>query len=439
MSLSKDGPFFLKDGTFSEPLFRKVLKCRWPHCRACQHETEVAMISRMNSQSPKGGSKSLLLKPEFFVLLVLCLPGFANPQAAPHAATASIRNAVLVETETVNGEFYQLQRSIDLRSWNDIGIPFEGDGGRFSFPFPTEDIKTRWFRFLVVGNLPLRLALVTVSDESNPADTVSMEDDGTSGYGTVTYRYRCGRYEVTNAEYAAFLQSIAASDAHALYNTKMGTSRFGGIVRSGTDGSYNYAVKTRQSGYDDDYGRKPVVFVSLYDCLRFCNWLHNGGTSRSSTEEGAYNLTTGQAPNAVIPRSGDARYFLLNENEWYKAAYYKHGTGTSGYWLYPTRTDIAPVPGAPTSLTNFANCGSAVNFLTDVGEYANSQSPYGTFDQGGNVLERLENGIVRGGNYQNSSQVLRSARRLVSWNTPLAETEEAGFRIGTRTDFPPLH
>ncbi|NIM51450.1 MAG: PEP-CTERM sorting domain-containing protein, partial [Gemmatimonadales bacterium] len=65
---------------------------------------------------------------------------------------------------------------------------------------------------------------VTVGDPGNVNDT--------HGYGGVGYVYNIGRYEVTNAQYCAFLNAVAASDPHGLYNTYMGTF-LGGITRSG--------------------------------------------------------------------------------------------------------------------------------------------------------------------------------------------------------------
>ena len=82
-------------------------------------------------------------------------------------------------------------------------------------------------------------------------------------------RTRIGAYEITNAQYAEFLNAVADADPNALYNTRMGTSARGGITRSGGSGSYGYSVK---AGHEN----KPVVFVSFYDALRFANWLHNG-------------------------------------------------------------------------------------------------------------------------------------------------------------------
>jgi len=93
-------------------------------------------------------------------------------------------------------------------------------------------------------------------------------------------------------------------------------------------------------------GDKPVNFVTWRRCLRYCNWLHNnkpvGSQSSLTTEDGAYVLSgnTGPLPTRKIA----ARYFLPNENEWYKAAYYKGNGINSNYWNYATQNDDIPLP-----------------------------------------------------------------------------------------------
>ncbi len=77
-------------------------------------------------------------------------------------------------------------------------------------------------------------------------DTVFVGDAGnandSTGFGGVSYGYHIGTYEVTNAQYAAFLNAKAATDRHNLYDISMGSSPFGGISRSGVDGSYTTAL-----------------------------------------------------------------------------------------------------------------------------------------------------------------------------------------------------
>jgi len=44
------------------------------------------------------------------------------------------------------------------------------------------------------------LQFVTVGDPGNVADTTVMTTDGTSGYGSVSYVYQIGKYDVTAAQ-----------------------------------------------------------------------------------------------------------------------------------------------------------------------------------------------------------------------------------------------
>ena len=114
----------------------------------------------------------------------------------------------------------------------------------------------------------VNIVSVTVGDPGNAADTRVM-NDGTTDYGSVPYVYRIGRFEVTNAEYAEFLNAVAGSDPNELYNPKMESSPYGGIVQRGSSPNFVYSVKSGMAAI-------PVVFVSFYDALRFANWLQNG-------------------------------------------------------------------------------------------------------------------------------------------------------------------
>src|SRR5258705_203722 len=104
-----------------------------------------------------------------------------------------------------------------------------------------------------------------IGNPGNAADT--------TGYGAVGYAYSVGTYEVTNAQYVEFLNAKAKSDPLGLYNPSMGTSYYGGIQRTGGDGSYSY---TAWSPFDYATDDLAVSFVSFYDALRFANWMNNG-------------------------------------------------------------------------------------------------------------------------------------------------------------------
>jgi len=235
----------------------------------------------------------------------------------------------------------------------------------------------------------------TVGDIGNAADIAGM-NDATSGYGSVSYEYRISKHEVTNAQYTEFLNATAATDTFALYNSFMGSLTQGGITRSGSPGSYSYSVKSDAAGQgpggsDYAYADKPVIFVSWFDSVRFANWL-TGGT----TESGTYTITGGGANSGTVTvpdhsTLGADMFFLPSEDEWYKAAYFDGST----YLSFATGSHSEPNNNLPSSDTgNSANwndggftTGNPLYPLTDVGDYSLSVSPYGTFDQSGNVWE----------------------------------------------------
>lgn len=282
---------------------------------------------------------------------------------------------------------------------------------------------------------------------------------GATPIGSVPARYLIGRYEVSNAQYVVFLNVCARdADPHGLFSRFMESSPKGGIIRRGASVDalgvpqppFTYETKPNM-------GDKPVNFVSWYDAARYCNWLHNGGTA-NNTERGAYNLEG--ALNTVVPREPNARRFLPNIDEWYKAAYYKGQNTANGYWSYPTKSDSTPLPvrasangtgiQAPGARGNSANFNNGAEWngqrgnITTIGRNGTSSS-YGTFDQAGNVWEwgeawsvdRNDERFTRdpfrapllGGNYELDSATFQAQWRT-RWNaSPGYAGAELGFRI----------
>jgi hypothetical protein len=187
------------------------------------------------------------------------------------------------------------------------------------------------------------IEMVNVGDLGNDGEWSgdSYGGEGVDAFvGSVYYNYRISKYEITAAQYCDFLNHTAKSDPYALWQPKMvpPTNDYGcRIERAGTDGNYSYSVA-------GDYANRPVNFVSLWDTMRFCNWLHNG-QGDGDTETGAYTLNgiTGSGGD-YIQRNAGAKFFLTSEDEWYKAAYYKGGGQHAGYWDYPMQSDIPTVP-----------------------------------------------------------------------------------------------
>jgi len=284
----------------------------------------------------------------------------------------------------------------------------------------------------------------------NPGNAGDVQPQGT--FGVVANTYRISKTEVTNTQYTKFLNAVAATDPNDLYNPFMDLNTRGGIIRSGSLGSYTYAVKADSIGNGpggadgDDYtfGNKPVNFVSFFDAMRFTNWLDNGqptgAQDAGTTEAGVYSIGTGLDEI----RNPNATYFIPSEDEWYKAAYYDpNKLGGAGYYNYSTSNDTLPDNNLPSSDSgNSANFDDGSGFttgnfsysLTDVGAYTQSASPYGTLDQGGNVWEWNEAVISssfrasRGGGWGPGG--LASSSRI-DILVPSFELHDQGFRVAS--------
>ncbi|MHC4179442.1 MAG: hypothetical protein ACYSWU_18170, partial [Planctomycetota bacterium] len=149
----------------------------------------------------------------------------------------------------------------------------------------------------------------------------------------------------------------------------------------------------------------------------------------------------------MIGRNPGARAFLPTVDEWVKAAYHKNDGVTGNYWEYPTSAGSAP----GTDMDEATNPGNNANYYsepqpidppyytTEVGEFEWSDSPYGTFDQGGNVWEICETVVdtgvgqwwrrhLGGGWYSNVSSL---AIGTLSSGLPTEQVEVLGFRIAT--------
>jgi formylglycine-generating enzyme len=275
------------------------------------------------------------------------------------------------------------------------------------------------------------LETVFVGDAGNVGELSGSDAGGYYGpdriCGAVAYDYHIGKYEVTAGQYCEFLNAVAKADTYELYNLNMAdpvNSRGCSIQRNGTSGNYMYSVAS-------DYANRPVNYVSYWDACRFANWLHNdqptGIQNLATTENGAYflNGATSGATLLGVTRQADWKWAIASEDEWYKGAYYKGGSTNAGYWDYPT--------GSNSVSTDMANYDMSVGHTTDAGSYACS-SPYGTFDQGGNLWEWNESVLydwyrgLRGGGFgHHADSLLASIRK--SHLSSNDENNISGFRV----------
>ena len=299
--------------------------------------------------------------------------------------------------------------------------------------------------------------------------------------GAVDYNYNIGKYEVTAGQYCEFLNAVAATDPYGLYNPSMNSNSYGcQITRLGSRESYTYDFSGAPTRDESDWTNRPVNYVSWGDAARFANWLHNG-QGNGDTEDGAYNLSRTQPyydPDGsvndlnglrinllAVNRETDWKWAIPSEDEWYKAAYHANDGDTDNYFDYPSSSNAAPgyvndsgnlsgttIPfiDGVTDPGNYATYNGdggthgigSPYYRTEVGEWENSDSPYGTFDQGGNVFEWNEAVIdvlfrgLRGGSADyNGDDSLHASLRY--YDNPVLENFHVGFRV-VQVPEPPL-
>jgi len=292
------------------------------------------------------------------------------------------------------------------------------------------------------------LEFVPVGNPGNAADTRYPEIYGEGGVGSVGYVYRIATYEVTVAQYVEFLNAVAKTDTYGLYHTNMNKSGTGytpKIARSGDPGSYVYTMTQPARA------NRPIMFASLWDAARFANWLHNGQPTGDqgpgTTEDGAY---LGIGNLSIFARQAGAKYYLPSENEWHKAAYFDPtlNDGAGDYWFYPTQSNDKP-----SNYVTDPDGGNNANYkdgtrmcigepyvLTEVGEFEDSASYYGTFDQAGNTFEMLDTIdpldatkiLARGGSAGNNEVFMQAIQR----HRVLPDSAETYYSIGFRIAAP---
>ena len=133
------------------------------------------------------------------------------------------------------------------------------------------------------------IEFVSIGDSGNANDE---PDSNGLEFGSVDYSYKIAKYEITFGQYVEFLNAVAKTDPHGLFNPGMQYDKLlNGITRTGEDGDYSYSL------VDFDSTNKPVTYVNFLDAIRFTNWINNG-QGNASTESGAYLITTAELVGA---------------------------------------------------------------------------------------------------------------------------------------------
>jgi len=257
----------------------------------------------------------------------------------------------------------------------------------------------------------------TIEMVSVPAGTFTMGrrddgDDGTYGHSdelplhqVTLSAYQIGKYEVTNGQYCAVLNW--ALGRGYLKNSSGGAYTGGDVYASGgyallyvsdsycqiqySGGTFTWKSRTGSGGATFSMESHPVVDVTWYGTVAFCNWL--------SEKEGltpCYNLST-WALTVPYPNG----YRLPTEAEWERAAAWDG----SKHWIYGFLSDTLtgknrcnyydgnPSYVNPLGLTTYPYTSPVGWFNgTNVSpngsvQTVNSPSPVGAYDMSGNAWE----------------------------------------------------
>jgi hypothetical protein len=254
------------------------------------------------------------------------------------------------------------------------------------------------------------ISMVPVGYINNAADT--------TGYGAVAYEYQIGTYEVTNAQYVAFLNAVVGTgaDTYSLYNSAMSSDTTnGGITRNVSTSAFE--VKSA------DWANKPVNYVSFYDAARFANWLTNGAAAEADTENGLYVFSSDGTTLVSTPNHATSiGWAIANEDEWYKAAYYNPtlNGNEGGYTNYPFAGGGSPTHGQYDATGANYQTGA----VTNVGFYTNATSYFKTYDQAGNLWEWTDITV-----YPDNNLVWRGGCYLIGYSVTELSTSTSDGRL----------
>lgn len=241
---------------------------------------------------------------------------------------------------------------------------------------------------------------IDILNEKNYDTNFYKSTNFTEKIGNIKYPFRISKYPITNKIFNNFLRN---NDKQVLCK-------------------------------DDNL---PVVGITFIEMCRFCNWLTTG-----CTEKGTY-IFKDNIPRKVN-RDG---YYIPDENEWHKAAFYDPYNET--YNLYATYSNEPPNPCTVFSVdknkANYffkertedsllkkdfeKNCRGTI---IPVCSFINSFSPFGTYDQNGNVweivdTENLNTKFIKGGSAFSSIYSLKSTFKSVC--DIFTVSREIGFRV----------
>lgn len=258
-----------------------------------------------------------------------------------------------------------------------------------------------WLAKPATAQLPdIGLGFVEVGDPSNIAYNGIINEGGilfpapNRGRGSVDYTYQITRSEVNTGDVLPFLAEFSTrSDSISALLTIRDT----GVIlrdRHYTGPGDRYVADTRFPLASQQRGG---IRVSHRFAMAYCNWLHNGQSSESSSLlNGAYNIgafdSDGSINYASNPeRQPGARFAIASLDEYMKAGWFdpnKNGAGEGGWWTYAHQSDLPPTVGLPSQggevlvdHPNFPSLEASAALASEFGVRFFNEVPRGSFPE----------------------------------------------------------
>ena len=229
----------------------------------------------------------------------------------------------------------------------------------------------------------------TISDGIGPDYTI----------GGVDYEYSIGKYEITADQW----KDVAGFDA---------------------------LVENNSRRPDPWSGSQPTARASWYEAAKFANWLTSGNARQGAYQFSDSDNFTGIDRATALATYG-VIYVLPNQDEWYKAAYFK--SDGSGYTTYTTG-DSVPAGGIDNNY-RVPQDNIFPNGPWNVG--SGTEENNGTYDMGGNVSEWSEGlSLGRAIYFETNFQNPYYGSDVYDWRYPDDESEFIGFRVASITAVP---
>jgi len=232
-----------------------------------------------------------------------------------------------------------------------------------------------------------------------------------------------GKFEVTNAEFCAFLndEGNLKEGGTTWWEYSTGSETYNGIEDGGDGATPRYTVRS-------GFAQRPVVFVSWYGAVAFCNWasekdgltpcygdMGNRGTEAEWRTKNGYRLST-EAENEYACRAGTTTSYYWGDDA--------GQIGANCWWYYNSSNNHHDIG------SKAANAFDLYDIRGNVWEYCNDWY-YGSYSSGA-ATDPTGPGsgpyrVIRGGSWTNTENELYES----AWRhgVPADHINNIGFRI----------